>query len=534
MSTLSDVSQSNLGWVYPPQPQTEINIIDEVDGIINGITALVEDQGYVDVVFGEQPSANWVLIEASIFNLSDSTPLNVWPGVLTSKTTTGFRLQLNGTPDSGNYYLTWSIKGVFGYTLSGPSSGRKNVASSPFTVSLPNDATTSGTVVITPSDGGAGGTFTPSTVSLTVAAPSATFTYTPSTYGARTISTSNDRGLTDPAQIAFTSTVDTYTLSGPSSGTEGQPSTDFTVALPVGGAVIGTVTVTPDDGGDGGTFNPTTVELTTLAPSATFTYTPASVGAKTISVTNDGGLTNPANLTYTASAASHLLSSLISYWKLDEASGTRADSHGTNDLTDAVSTASAAGKINNAADLERGDGDYLYIGDNASISTGDIDFTFSIWVKVESLPGGGNLYAIISQDDWSGFTDRAHLLYLDGTSNKIIWDVFGAAGSIGQVTANNFGALTTGVWYHIVCWHDAVNNQVGIKINDGTADTVATTGAAANSAKRFILGTGDGSAAPNYDGLLDECGFWKRILTAGEKTALYNGGSGLPYSSFTA
>jgi hypothetical protein len=28
-------------------------------------------------------------------------------------------------------------------------------------------------------------------------------------------------------------------------------------------------------------------------------------------------------------------------------------------------------------------------------------------------------------------------------------------------------------------------------------------------------------------------GFWKRVLTATEITALYNGGAGLPFSSFT-
>jgi hypothetical protein len=79
------------------------------------------------------------------------------------------------------------------------------------------------------------------------------------------------------------------------------PSTNFTVALPIGGAVSGTVTVTPSDGGGGGTFTPVTVALTTAAPSTTFTYTAVSAGAKTLSVTNDGGLSNPGNLTYTAS-----------------------------------------------------------------------------------------------------------------------------------------------------------------------------------------------------------------------------------------
>jgi hypothetical protein len=297
MSTLSDVSQGKLGWVYPPQPQT--TFIEEFEGIISGVTPLIQGQDYVDVVFGSsQPSVDWVLIEAGMFNLVDSTPLNVWRGVVTSKTTSGFRLQLNGTPDTGNYYVSWSIQGAFGYYLSGPTSGQVGVPSQ-FTVRLPNASTLTGSVVITPSDGGAGGTFAPTTVTLTAAAPSATFNYTPSSVGARSISTSNNRGLSNPVQVGFNS-ITNYTLSGPSSGGVGIASTNFTVALPGGVTVAGTVTVTPSDGGAGGTFTPATIGLTTGAPSGTFTYTPASTGAKTISVTNNGGLTDPVSLTYTA------------------------------------------------------------------------------------------------------------------------------------------------------------------------------------------------------------------------------------------
>lgn len=71
------------------------------------------------------------------------------------------------------------------------------------------------------------------------------------------------------------------TLSGPSSGFVNVASTDFIVALsPEGGSVAGTVTVTPSDGGAGGTFTPSSVGLTTASPSATFTYTPNSTGTK--------------------------------------------------------------------------------------------------------------------------------------------------------------------------------------------------------------------------------------------------------------
>jgi hypothetical protein len=95
------------------------------------------------------------------------------------------------------------------------------------------------------------------------------------------------------------------TLAGPASGVVSTASAAFGVGVsPVGGAISGTVVVTPSDGGGGGTFNPTSVNLTTASPTATFTYTPsATPGARTISATNNGGLANPANLTYTSTAA---------------------------------------------------------------------------------------------------------------------------------------------------------------------------------------------------------------------------------------
>lgn len=91
------------------------------------------------------------------------------------------------------------------------------------------------------------------------------------------------------------------TLSGPSSGTTGVASSNFTVGA--NGAITGTVTVTPGDGGDGGTFTPTSVAISSGTPTATFTYTPASVGTKTISISDDGGLTDATPLSYTSNAA---------------------------------------------------------------------------------------------------------------------------------------------------------------------------------------------------------------------------------------
>lgn len=84
-----------------------------------------------------------------------------------------------------------------GYTLTDcvPPSGPVGVASNNYTVTLTD--TIAGTVVVTPHTSGTG-FFTPASVSVTNASPNATFTYTPGAVQAATITTTNDRGLSDP------------------------------------------------------------------------------------------------------------------------------------------------------------------------------------------------------------------------------------------------------------------------------------------------------------------------------------------------
>lgn len=100
-------------------------------------------------------------------------------------------------------------------------------------------------------------------------------------------------------------TSTTYTFTGPASGIVSTISTNFTVQVsPVGSSVPATVTVTPAVSGVAGTFTPTSVTFAGgfINATATFKFTPTTVGTATLSVTNTGGLTNPANLTYTVAA----------------------------------------------------------------------------------------------------------------------------------------------------------------------------------------------------------------------------------------
>ena len=90
-----------------------------------------------------------------------------------------------------------------------------------------------------------------------------------------------------------------YNMSGPTTGSNGVATAPFIISLPAGVALPLPVTITPSTAG--GTFTPTTVRLTDSDRQASFTYTLSGTGAKTISVTNDRGLTDPASIVCTIS-----------------------------------------------------------------------------------------------------------------------------------------------------------------------------------------------------------------------------------------
>ena len=96
------------------------------------------------------------------------------------------------------------------------------------------------------------------------------------------------------------SSATSITMTGPSSGTVSVASTNFTIGAD--GTISGTIIVTPSDSGAGGTFTPSTVSISSGSPTGTFVYTPVSIGTKTISVTNNGSLTNPSNISYVVTA----------------------------------------------------------------------------------------------------------------------------------------------------------------------------------------------------------------------------------------
>jgi hypothetical protein len=226
-----------------------------------------------------------------------------------------------------------------------------------------------------------------------------------------------------------------------------------------------------------------------------------------------------------------LTDSLISHWALDEASGNALDSHSTNDLTETSGTiASATGKIGNCRDFESGDTEYFEGADSAALSTGDIDFTWAMWVQGESAPGSDQARTFVAKWGLASNQREYTVLWenLVGTSRFRFYVSSNGTSGV-SVIASTFGTPSVGTWYFIVAWHDAAANTINIQINNGTVDSASHSAGVRDGTAALQLGTLDNLAPYYHDGLIDEVSFWKRLLTADERTALYNGGNGLAY-----
>lgn len=209
-----------------------------------------------------------------------------------------------------------------------------------------------------------------------------------------------------------------------------------------------------------------------------------------------------------------------SWWDLDEASGTRVDAHGSNDLTDNNTVVSATGKKGNAADFTRANSEYLSVADNSTLDAGDIDLTLGCWVKLDSKPASMGIMG-----KWDG--DTEYILYYNTSSDRFQFIVNDGSGNT-LVNADTLGSPSTGTWYFIMAWHDEANNTINIQVNNGSVDSEAHSTGIKVGTGIFTLGR---FTASNYfDGQMDSPFLAKDLFTTDERTWLYNSGAGRSYS----
>jgi len=232
----------------------------------------------------------------------------------------------------------------------------------------------------------------------------------------------------------------------------------------------------------------------------------------------------------TAAVPSTLLSGIYGYWTLNEAAGTRYDSVNSSDMTDVNTVGSVSGINDLAANFVRTSQERMYTPSNSNLTVGDIDFTWSFWIKAASPT---LVQGVINK--WYDNSEREYCMYLGLAGAKLSFIVRNAANTV-DTQLNEAGTITTNTWYHYICYHDSVNNKLGIIRNNGTPTTVNYSAGVYNGAvnpRELAFGCDQNLPVVGnnnyFNGAIDEVGFWKRILTADERTQLYNAGVGTTY-----
>lgn len=218
-----------------------------------------------------------------------------------------------------------------------------------------------------------------------------------------------------------------------------------------------------------------------------------------------------------------LIAGLVSHWKLDEASGSRADAYGTNTLTDNNTVTQGAGKIANAAQFTASNSEYLSCADNPSLRIFGTDFSFAFWVYLDTKSADQRF---VSRIHASLGTARDYRIAYDVASDRFVFLIFTTTGSP-QASASTFGSPSLATWHFIVANYTLATKTLGISVNAGTENTTVHTGLTQNSNTSFNIGR---DAFGGYaNGRIDEVSFRKRTLAAPERITLYNAGNGIAY-----
>lgn len=221
-------------------------------------------------------------------------------------------------------------------------------------------------------------------------------------------------------------------------------------------------------------------------------------------------------------ADSSLLTALVAYYALEEASGTRADATGRgNDLTPTNTPGNTSGKVGNGVALVAASSHYLVRSSTSDLECGNVDFTLAFWMNFTTVI---NLMTVVCKDQ----TSVSRSYRVDYNNSALRFFTFQSGGGVAGQIAPAF-TPATGTWYFVCAWQDVTANTVNLQIDNGSVNTATRTATPGTTAADFTVGKGASASAQYFNGIVDEIGLWKRVLTSTERTTLYNSGAGRTY-----
>lgn len=221
--------------------------------------------------------------------------------------------------------------------------------------------------------------------------------------------------------------------------------------------------------------------------------------------------------------ASFLVTDLISYYKLDEASGDVLDAHSSNDATNGGATPGATGILNDAYDFERGENDQITMPDTLFPSFGTTG-TFNVWVNIESQSIFQVLFDI-------GKADYQSFMWIH-SDNKIKLEIYDNGAVFG---ATSTSAYTWNDGWHMVTFTSnsggnafyVDGSPISMTYATGSSSTVKFFNSLSSMSGtiRTLGGQWNDDSGRAFDGIMDEVGFWSDGLNSDNVSELYGGGS---------
>ena len=228
-----------------------------------------------------------------------------------------------------------------------------------------------------------------------------------------------------------------------------------------------------------------------------------------------------------------LINGLAAHWRLNETTGDRVDSERDNDLTPVNSPTYTTGIFGNAAQFTSLDNQALTIDDNIKINIESSDFTIACWVKFDNFDNADSNdfvgFAGKGAFDIPGLNNYSFSLIYRSSLERMQFNFADENSISSSATANDFGSISTGVWYFVIASYETGTDRATISVNNIENHANSPITLYDSSEYGFNIGRGFNRDRYNFNGAVDSFSFWKRLLTDDEKAQLYNSGSGYDY-----
>ena len=234
---------------------------------------------------------------------------------------------------------------------------------------------------------------------------------------------------------------------------------------------------------------------------------------------------------------SSLLGGLIEWWEMQETSAgsspvTRVGSFAGLNLTDNNNIASDTGPSSTtAAKLVRASSQYFSRANSAALhNNGATGFEFCGWFRADSLAANSFLF---SKDAVTDLANRQFNFVILTTTGQLYLEIHNTGGGAGLISDSLSLSVSVSTWYMLNFWFDTSNSKGYASINAGTPEAGASTLSGtlnATGTSPLEIGARSWGGGPQYSAVtMNRVGFWNRLLTSGERTALYNAGAGKSY-----